>query len=186
MPPHWHSVRDEQHKGSLTSATTWWNKTSISLSEKVQSNPGSLRLGRNQCCQLLLNPHLFISAGWGQFCKLHSSAETPLYFLTALATYWRKSRAKEDTGITSLKEINLHLSNAISMSALSSSFLFEVDSHVNIILWRKEIILKTWRSLCLVQWTTILQMHYKRFSRSEAEIAFNCKTCTRRQVRDLL
>lgn len=59
MPPHWHSVRDEQHKGSLTSATTWWNKTSISLSEKVQSNPGSLRLGRNQCLPAPAKPTPF-------------------------------------------------------------------------------------------------------------------------------
>lgn len=110
-----------------------------------QSNPGCLRLGRDWCYQL--QPNLFISAGWGKFCKHHSSAETPLYFITALTTCWRKSRAIKNTGITSLKEINLHLSNAISVSALSSSFLFEVDSPVNIIPWRKEIILKTWGSL---------------------------------------
>lgn len=45
--------------------------------------------------------------------------------------------AMKNMGIISLNEINLHLSKPISTSALSSSFLFEVDSPVNIIPWKE-------------------------------------------------
>jgi len=42
---------------------------------------GCLRLGRDRCCQRRPNPHLFISAGWGKFCKHHSPAVTSWFSL---------------------------------------------------------------------------------------------------------